>query len=425
VVDAARTRLAIGGARAVEELILALESDSPRIRLHAIGLLALIQDTRARGPLLAMLFDRDARMRETAARALGRFPSPEAVAALERLLRREKHAEVRVAAVQALLEQYAGGQDQALCQVLALLLDPAEETRARLASLGLIRLLRPSERRAILKRLRSDPSAAVSHKAAELEGAGEAPAAKGSAAIRELLADLAAEDYAVWNEAVQRLASHGGSVVDSIVSEMRRRDHDPEFCARAAMVLKALGPRRGRALADAVDHVDEPLPLLTLVEVIGALGEKSLIYRLRELIERIAARAPDRVQGNGFDPMQRVRARAHLELARVGSRVAIGDLRELLRDPDRRLEAEALAAVEMIGKKDEIPDLVCAGAREDRITRKRLAGVVRTIMHRERIRKNSVSFQGLDTASRRVLEAMLAQKASRRSGGSRKDSTRS
>ena len=80
-VDAARARLAIVGARAVEALIEAMEGDNARLRSHAMPLLALIQDPRGREPLIAMLLDTDPKMRETAARCLARFPGRESLAA--------------------------------------------------------------------------------------------------------------------------------------------------------------------------------------------------------------------------------------------------------------------------------------------------------------------------------------------------------
>src|SRR5512137_1699186 len=104
VVDSAKARLSLQGPRAVDALIDALEADNPRIRAHAMPLLALIQDPRGREPLTAMLLDREPRIREIAARSLGRYPSSAAVSALERLARKERQPEVRVAAVQALLE---------------------------------------------------------------------------------------------------------------------------------------------------------------------------------------------------------------------------------------------------------------------------------------------------------------------------------
>ena len=113
-VDAARARLSIIGPRAVEDLIEALEGDNHRIRARVMPLLALIQDSLGRGPLVAMLLDRSSKLREIAARSLARFPSPETMAALHRVLDKERSEKVKVAAVQALVEQYAAGQDRAL-----------------------------------------------------------------------------------------------------------------------------------------------------------------------------------------------------------------------------------------------------------------------------------------------------------------------
>ncbi len=50
--------------------------------------MALIQDPRTREPLIAMLLDRNVRLRKIAVRSLARFPSVETSAALNRVLRR-------------------------------------------------------------------------------------------------------------------------------------------------------------------------------------------------------------------------------------------------------------------------------------------------------------------------------------------------
>jgi len=414
VVDAARARLSIIGARAVEALIAALEEDDSRIRTHAMPLLALIQDPRGREPLVAMLLDRDPRMREIAARCLGRFSSPDAAAALERHLEKEKRPEVRVATVHALLQQYAAGHEDSIRKPLALVSEPAEDPRVRIAAMALVSMLRSPQRRALLRRLRQDPSPEVARKAAELEGRVEAERSEEGGRLRAGIAALASEDYAVWNAAVHRLAGCGSSIVQPLVAEMQRRAHDPEFCTRAGMALKALGPRRGRALAELLDGIYEPLPLQVLVEVVGALGEKSLIYRLNDLIERVSG-APHAAaeRADGFDPMHRVRAKAHLELARVGSRVAIQDLRRILSDPDQRVEIEVLAAVELIGKRDEIVLLLRAHHREDRFVRERIARVIRSIMRRERIRRNDPIFRTLGALERRIFDSILAPASTR------------
>jgi len=408
-VDRARAKLSIMGSHSVDALVGALEGANDRIRARVMLLLALIQDPRGREPLVAMLLDREARMRETAARCVARFPSPEAVSALERLVKREKVREVRIAAVHGLIELYEGGQEPAIRRVLEVMDDPKEEPKVRLAALALVPLLKPSARRSLKRRLKQDPVEEIARRAEEIEEEGEPPAVRDRSRLEALVKDLASPDYAVWSEAVHRLASGGRTASEAIVVEMRRRAGDPEYCARAGMALKALG-RRVQGLGEWIDEVDEPLPLQVLVEVVGAVGEKALIYRLKNLIDRVAPRGSS---ASRFDTMQRVRAKAHLELARIGSRVAIADLQAILADDGTRLPLEAFSAVELIGKKDEIPLLLRAYLREDPFMRRHIAGVVRSILKRERIRRNSRNLSAIPSEARRALDGILAR--SRRS----------
>ena len=85
----------------------------------------------------------------------------------------------------------------------------------------------------------------------------------------------------------------------------------------------------------------------------------------------------------------------------------------MLADCDRRLPLEALGAVEQIGKKDEIPLLLRSYLREDPFTRGRIAGVVRTILKRERIRRNSIALRSLPAELTRALEGILARSTRR------------
>jgi HEAT repeat protein len=412
-VDAARARLSIIGPRAVEELVEALEGDNHRIRARVMPLLALIQDSRGRGPLIAMLLDRSSRLREIAARCLGRFPATETVAALNRTLVKDRGEKVKIAAVQSLVEQYAAGQDRAICKVLEIITDTGAATGIRIAALSLLPKLRPSARRGILERLQEDPQQEIRVAAAKVED-GAAAGSERPAGIGAAVNALASNDYATWNEAVGQLAACGAAAIDPLLSEMHGRAHDPEFCKRAGVALKAMGPRRAKAIADTLDRIEEPLPLQVLVEVIGALGEKSQIYRLKDLIDRLAERPVHLADVNGWDPMQRVRARAHLALAQIGSRVAIRDLRDALGDPERRVELEMLSAVELIGKKDEIAVLLRAYGREDDFMKQRIADAVRTIRKRERIRRNNRMFQTLSRDQLRALAEILPPPAPRK-----------
>ena len=410
--DAARARLSIIGPRAVEDLIEALEGDNHRVRARVMPLLALIQDSRGRGPLIAMLLDRSSRLREIAARCLGRFPAPESVAALNRVLGKDRSEKVKMAAVQSLVEQYAAGREPAICKVLDVLTDSGASTGIRLAALSLLPKLRPSARRSMLDRLKRDVDDDVRREAVKVEQnaeTGKEPPAE----IDSAIAALASDDYSVWNEAVSHLAAHGSAAIRSLLTEMQSRAHDPEYCKRAGIALKAMGLRRAGALADALGEIEEPLPLQVLVEVIGALGEKSLIYKLKDLIDRLARRPTHPADVNGWDPMQRVRAKAHLELARIGSRVAIQDLGDALGDSERRVELEMLAAVELIGKRDEIGVLLRAYGREDDFVKERITEVVHVIRKRERIRRNSRIFRTLSDEQLRALDEIMPRPALR------------
>jgi len=385
-------------------MIEALEGTNNRVRARVMPLLAAIGDPRGREPLIAMLLDRNARMRLIAARCLARFPSPDSVAALERSLEKEKRKDVRIAAVHGLVEQYSGGQDGAIRRVLDILLDAEENCDVRVAAFSLLRALRLSQRRSIVRRLCSDESETVRLHATRFAASPAPNPAPTQEEMRGWLERLGDDDYAVWNESVQRLTACGAEVIDPLVDTMRVHAERPEYCTRAGIVLKSLGPRRGRALGQALERVVEPLPLQTLIEVIGALGEKSLIYRLKDLIDRLAGQPRGET---GFDPCLRVRARAHVELARIGSRVAIADLREALNRVDGPTDFDMLSAVAKIGKRDELPLLLRAWRREDEFTRRKIAEAVRSIMKRERIRRNARILQILLPEERTALGRIL------------------
>ena len=404
-VDSSKARLSVIGARAVERLIESLGGDDNQIRGHAIQLLALIKDPRGRGPLATLLRDESLAIREKAAHGLARFPTAETVASLQRFLRSESDVVVRIAAVQALIELYDAGQDDALRDVLGLVLDSDEQARLRLAACAILPRLKTAERRRILKRLMQDRSRKVAALAERLQNGGNVDERR-EPTLDDLLSDLAAPNYETWNEALHQLSRRSIDSINPMIEAMRRRPADPEFCTRIGMALKALGPRRGRPVAEALEWVVEPLPLQTLVEVIGALNVNALTYRLKDFLEMSSPEA----DGDGPDHLQRARAKAHLELARIGSRVAIRELRDDLRRKGYRIEPELLAALELIGQKDELLDLIRIYGREDAYIRQRIATAVRTIMKREKIRQSNALIRGLSPAHRKNLDTILGRK---------------
>src|SRR4030095_7999781 len=110
--------------------------------------------------------------------------------------------EGRVSAVHGVLELYEAGQDLAIRRLLEVLLDPKEDVKIRLASMALLPLLRPVARRGLLRRLRGDGVEEIARRAAEVTEEDEAPASRDRSRIDASVRELAAHDYAVWNEAL-------------------------------------------------------------------------------------------------------------------------------------------------------------------------------------------------------------------------------
>ena len=76
-----------------------------------------------------------------------------------------------------------------------------------------------------------------------------------------------------------------------------------------------------------------------------------------------------------------------------------------------------LAAVELIGKRDEIGVLLRAYGREDDFVQERIAEVVLVIRKRERIRRNNRIFRTLSDEQLRALEQIMPRPALRNRRG--------
>lgn len=408
-VQTARARLTILGGRCVEALIDTLEGGNDRLKLQAMPLLALIRDSRAREPLIALLMDRDAKIREGAARALARFPSRETIVRLEKVVKEEPRVEVRVAAVESLVTIFDEGSEEALRELLSVLFDPEESRKVRLTAFSILPLISARERRAVLKKLRNDTDREVAAKARSFDEEPGRDDSGDEGAVPRLASELASPSYQRWNDALHRLIGLGSRILPGLIEQMRARHDDPEFTSRAAMVLKGLGPRRLRPVVDYLQTVVEPLPLEVLVEIVASMGDKPQIYRLSDLIASLDARSGSRNGSAGPDPYARVRGKAHLALARIGSRVAIGDLKKTLLDPHRRLDVDLLTAVAKIGTHHELPGLLVAYRREDPWMQAQIREVFWQIMRREKIRPRGASFESVSRQDREALAEILLQ----------------
>ncbi len=387
-VDSAKARLTIIGARAVENLIEALDLENNEVKCNAISILALIRDLRAKDPLVAMLLERNPKVRSAAARALSNFSSRGVIRSLERLIKYEKNADVKLSAVHSLIDIFKNGDDGSLGVILETLFKKNERREVRIASLSILPYLKPRERKALIKKLKSDQEKEVRERATEFETIGNQPD-RSEDEIKRSIHLLASPEYEEFNRAIRHLISSGPKTIDPLISEMLLRGNDAEFCSRASMVLKGLEPSSLKLIIPHLDKINDSLPLKILVDVIGSKGEKALLYSLKGLIDRMYEKqefAEDRETRNQF---RQIRARAHLQLAKAGSRLAVDDLKRSILENAASVDLDLLSSFEYIGKKDELPFLFKAYSRENGWTREKIKNVLFKIMKREKIRKNN------------------------------------
>ena len=387
-VDSSKARLTIIGARAVENLIEALDLDNNEIKCNVICILGLIRDPRAKDPLIAMLLERNPKVRSAATSALSNFPSREVIRSLERLLSNERNIEGRLSAVRSLIDIFRNGDDGALSLILEIIFDRKEKREVRLASLSILPYLKSRERKALIKKLKSDADRKISEKAKEFESNSLWPD-HGEADLFRWIQMLSSQDYEEFNRAIRYLIAAGTKTVDLLVGEMMRRAYDTEFCSRAGMVLKGLENSSLRFIIPYLERINESLPLRIMVDVLGNSEDKALLYSLKGLIDRINTDPRLSKSKEMKDHFRRIKARAHLQLARAGSRLAIDDLNRAILDQSSPLDLDLLSSFEYIGKKEELPYLIKAFSQKDDWTKHKIKTVFQRIMKREKIRKNN------------------------------------
>ncbi len=400
LVEAARDGLAALGAPAVPALVSLLDEDDDTLRLRAISLLSLLSDPRSAGALVALLHDPSARIRQRAAGALSRFAAPEAVRALARLLARETSIQVRQVATRSLVRHVRAGSAEALNPILVLLSDEDEAARVRLIALEAVPWIELTGSKhascvsELLDRLASSRDAQVSARARRLID--DPPRVRLEPdEIDRLLEALGGRGHAAWRRAVSLLGAAGPSIVDPLVEAMLARPQDDEYARRAGLALKGLSTRSLARLARWIDEVTEPVVLETLVDVATQAGSRVLLARLGALIERIGS--------DEGAACVRVRCRAHLALARAGSRLAADDLRRLL------------DAATMVGTRRELPVLFRAYRGSRGVLRLAVRETVVAIARRERLRRTDRFIKALDDAERRAAQEILgAPRAARR-----------
>jgi HEAT repeat protein len=359
--DLAVARLRLLGPRVLVALQAWLGGAGALARAGALRVLEGSPDPRALELALELCRDTASVVVVRAAETAAGFALPAAVPVLAELLQRPDPT-LRRAAAAGLVQLHAAGVLEALDALLALLLDERQKEALRLLALEALLALPEAEREPLLARLAESPAPAIAARARQgLSG----KATRGSA-LEDVLDELAS---APSSETLERLAL-----------VLRRFERDVPEAVRARLQAR---PR--------------PAWVARLARLLLAWGAPAAIPLLHEALQALAP-APDAGHGAAAGWV-------HQALAELDSRIALYDLRErLAARPVHGLERLLLAA-ERVGDAPLcrlLPRLALDVPQAQAACATALAAIVR----RERLRRSSRAFKGLDAQERIALEAL-------------------
>jgi HEAT repeat protein len=340
--------LVIAGARAVEPLLLALESPNADVRYLAVQTLGQISDYRAGEPLIRALADPDWRMRSFAAEALGMMRYMEALLPLLKTLHDEheavtynaamalgrlgpkampslvtelSHADSRIRSVVARVLGTTWSQDKAFDSLKTALDDPEMGVRAAAAhSLGIL-----GNPRAV------DPLLAALHDPDE-------PVVTSAIIALGLLRDARAVEplIAALNDPREGIRQHAASSLSSLPHNESKRSVTP-------LIL---------ALRD----IDSSVRTMAAYSLIGMMQPEAI----EPLIEALN------------DHTGYVRQYAAEALGQVFDERSVDVLIKLLADPDVHMRATAASALGELASPRAIPALIALLAEPEKGAKPRM-----------------------------------------------------
>jgi hypothetical protein len=368
--ETAAARLRLLGEPALRPLLAWLRDATPAGRHAAVGVLEALEGVdAARQALLSLCADADATL---AARALEAAleraaDSPRAAAECvitSKLVALDSSAslELRVLALGGLLRLLRAGVEEALEPLLAVLLGEEHDESLRLAAAPVLEELGPGEAQPIAARLAQGRSAGVR----ALAG-GHAPSARDAARVGHPAALPPPGDL---EHALAALARRGAEAVPSVAEVLRRTGALPD------------------------DQVE------TAVQALVRVGAPAL-PALQQTLDALArVRDPGAAAG-----LAEAKAVLHLALLRLGSRIALYDLREMLAARPPRALSRLLVAAAGLGDASvavEIVRLVAAAPelRDD------CAAAFAGIVAREKLTRRARAWRELTPAARAALDSL-------------------
>jgi len=351
--ESAVARLTLLGPRAVDALLRFLPTAGSTARLAALEVLERLRDPRALPEILALAQSADGMVAQRALEVLGSFSVSKATAQLANALASSSPGLRRAAAV-GLVRHQAAGLVEATEPLLDVLMDEAEDDELRLFVLDSLAALDPPldsrTLHPLLERLRASADATVADRAASLLSR-------------------------------QRGARPGVTV--------------PTLLER----LQASGPDDVDELERELDRASDPARVGPLADALGRLGGPSSLPVLSRALERLSASDDDeRVTA----ARATAKGRIHGALAALDSRLALFDLREMLRARPLRALPYLLEAAAKVGDAS-VALALAALAAEGASLLDLCAPPFAAIVRRHRLRPSQASFKSAPPEHRAAL----------------------
>jgi HEAT repeat protein len=370
--ESAVAQLTLLGPRAIPALLAHLLSAGARARLAALDVLERAPDERALPTLIALFGDSAPEVARRAVELAGAHPRPATLRALAGLVSGSARPELRRAAAASLARVHQGGVVEAIDPLLDVLLDEDEGEELRLTVFDLLaRLdppLRPRTLAPLLRKLKTSASAAVSAQAAGVtRGEPSAPAA------------------------------------DTLCARLLQAARADE-AARLGQALLRCGPEAVAPAHRALERAESPGAVEALASLLAQHGGTTSIPRLHAALSRLDARV---AAGESPAAIAEAKARVHEALAALGSRIALYDLREMLRARPPRAATVLLAAAGRIGEASLLP-VLAALATDAPARLQECAAAFTAIVGRERVRRDSRVLKAVPPSHRAALAALWA-----------------
>jgi HEAT repeat protein len=357
--DSAVAQLTLLGPRTLSHVPGFLARATPGGRLAILDVVERLGGKAGLPLVLGLVEDRHEEVARRAIEVAAAFPDPKAVQALSAVLSSGTPALHRAAAA-GLSRLHGLGLVEAVDPLLRVVLAEDEDESLRLVALEVLSAIDRRTLRPALRRLAGDKSPALARAAAELQARLARPAAPASTD-----------------------ASTPGATLATWLS---------------------------RLTASRTPSADLPKVLAAIV----AQRSPALVPLLRQRLDELGRDAEE----TGAEAVARAKARVHLALGALDSRIALHDLRDLLKARPLCAVHDLLTAARQVGDASLVPALAAVAADHPALAEP--AGTaLKEIARREGLRRTSRVIRTLRPGHRAAVEPLLARQRATSPGASR------